>query len=218
MDQQHEQEWKTRKLRVDPRLRAAGWRLTKFDPSRSLESYDRCAIEEYETNNDPADYALCVGGKILGIVEAKKVTLGPQNVLTQAERYSRGCESNPLNYSGFRVPFLYSTNGEIIWHHDIRHQHSRSRLIAGVHTPEALLEMLQRDFDTSCKTLLALPNVHQRLRPYQIEANSAIEAAIANRKREMLVAMATGTGRTFTMVNQVSHPGIACAFPLRLLR
>ena len=37
--------------------------------------------------NGPADYALSVGGEIVGIVEAKKLTLGPQNVLSQAERY-----------------------------------------------------------------------------------------------------------------------------------
>ena len=37
-----------------------------------------------------ADYALVVDGQLLGVVEAKKVTLGPQNVLTQAERYSKG--------------------------------------------------------------------------------------------------------------------------------
>lgn len=41
------------------------------------------------------------------------------------------------------------------------------------------------------------------LRPYQFEANTAVEEAIAERRRQMLVAMATGTGKTFTMVNQV---------------
>src|SRR5206468_1142764 len=47
------------------------------------------------------------------------------------------------------------------------------------------------------------PNNHPRLRPYQRDANDAIEAAIAGRKRQMLVAMATGTGKTFTLVNEV---------------
>jgi len=47
------------------------------------------------------------------------------------------------------------------------------------------------------------PNAHPRLRPYQIEANTAVEQAIAARRREMLVAMATDPGKTFTMVNQV---------------
>jgi type I restriction enzyme R subunit len=46
-------------------------------------------------------------------------------------------------------------------------------------------------------------NNHPRLRPYQIAANNEVEQAIADRKRLMLVAMATGTGKTFTLVNQV---------------
>jgi type I restriction enzyme R subunit len=50
---------------------------------------------------------------------------------------------------------------------------------------------------------LALPNQHPALRPYQRDANRAVEEAIADRKRQMLVAMATGTGKTFTTVNQV---------------
>jgi len=41
------------------------------------------------------------------------------------------------------------------------------------------------------------------MRPYQCEACDAIGLAIANRKLEMLVAMATGTGKTFTVVNLI---------------
>jgi len=41
------------------------------------------------------------------------------------------------------------------------------------------------------------------LRPYQLDACKAMEQAICNRKRQMLVAMATGTGKTFTLVNEV---------------
>jgi hypothetical protein len=57
---------------------------------------DRCAIEEYPTASGPADYALCLGGRIVAIVEAKKLTLGPQNVLSQAERYSKGISQPKL--------------------------------------------------------------------------------------------------------------------------
>ena len=71
----------------------------------------------------------------LGIVEAKKLTLGPQNVLIQAERYARGVNDSPFDFGGFRVPFLYSTNGEVIWFHDVRHPLNRSRRIAAFHTP-----------------------------------------------------------------------------------
>lgn len=193
----------TRKKLVDPRLKAAGWAVVPFDATRPLADFDRCAIEEYPTEHGPADYALCAGGRILGIVEAKKLTLGPQNVLTQVERYSKGVAGSSLNFGGFRVPFLYSTNGELIWHHDVREARNRSRRIAGFHTPDALTDAMNRELDTACQRLCDTPNDHPWLRPYQHEANDAIELAIADRKREMLVAMATGTGKTFTMVNEV---------------
>lgn len=196
-------EWLTRRKLIDPKLAAAGWTVGAFDPARSLASYDRCAIVEFPTENGPADYALCVGGKILGIVEAKKLSLGPQNVLSQAQRYSEGTTANPLHFGRFHVPFLYSTNGQVIWHHDVRHPNNRSRTIVGFPTPSALEESLARDFEGALATLSALPNNHPRLRPYQIECNAAIETAIAARRRKMLVAMATGTGKTFTLVNQI---------------
>lgn len=49
---------------------------------------------------------------------------------------------------------------------------------------------------------LALPNDQERLRNYQKLANAATEKAISEHKRQMLIAMATGTGKTFTTVNQ----------------
>jgi type I restriction enzyme R subunit len=63
--------------------------------------------------------------------------------------------------------------------------------------------MFERDTDEAINRLETTPNDHSKLRPYQIEANTAVEKAIADRKRQMLVAMATGTGKTFTLVNQV---------------
>jgi type I restriction enzyme, R subunit len=196
-------EYLTRKQIIDSKLRDAGWRVAPFQAERPLSAYDRCAIEEFPTESGPADYALCVDGKILGVVEAKKLSLGPQEVLVQAERYSRGVSSSPFDFNGFRVPFLYSTNGEVIWNHDVRHPLNRSHQVGAFHAPEALREFLERDIEVATDVLLALPNDHTRLRPYQREANAAIERAIANRKRQMLVAMATGTGKTFTMVNEV---------------
>ncbi|MBI4529294.1 MAG: DEAD/DEAH box helicase family protein [Deltaproteobacteria bacterium] len=198
-----ESERQTRGGRIDPELSWAGWKVVAFDPKKPLSAYNKCAVKEFPTENGPADYALCSAGKVLGVVEAKKVSLGPQNVLTQAERYSKGATTNPLNFRGYRVPFLYSTNGEVIWHHDVRYPLSRSRRISHFHTPGALTERLQQDFDKACQRLKSLPNNHQLIRPYQVEANTAVEQAISDQKRHMLLAMATGTGKTFTMVNQI---------------
>src|SRR6266571_4364434 len=203
MHPQDEREWQTRETRIDGRLKAQGWKVVPFDPSRELSSYRNHAIEECPTDYVPADYVLVSNGRNLAVVEAKKLSLGPQNVLIQAERYSRGASSNPFNFDGLHVPFLYATNGEVLWFHDIRYDLNRSRPIHDFHTPAALEEMLGRDFEAACSRLISLPNNHDRLRPYQADANAAVEKAIIDRKRQMLVAMATGTGKTFTTVNQV---------------
>jgi type I restriction enzyme, R subunit len=198
-----ESEWLTRKLSIDPKLKSWGWTVIPFDSATLADQRGCYAIAEYPSANGPADYALVVNGRVLGIVEAKKLTLGPQGVLTQAERYARGLPVGLFDFRGLRAPFLYSTNGEIIWFHDVRHPFSRSRKVSAFHTPAALQELLSRDLDVSVSSLTSNTEWHPRLRPYQIEANQAIDEAIAERKRLMLLAMATGTGKTFTMVNQM---------------
>ncbi len=198
-----ESEWVSRKKRIDPRLAASGWQVTPFDATVPVTSYLRHAVTEFPTENGPADYALVVGGRLLGIVEAKKLSLGPQNCLTQAERYSRGVADSPFDFRGYRVPFLYSTNGEVLWSHDVRHPLNGSRRISRFHTPAALAELIDRDFEAACQRLAATPNFNPpKVRIYQADANAAVEGAIAARKRQMLVAMATGTGKTVTLVNQ----------------
>jgi type I restriction enzyme, R subunit len=179
-------------------LNARGWVCAAAPGARNP-----CRTEEHETANGPADYALCVDGEVAGIIEAKKLSIGPQGVLTQAERYARGLAGGPYNFGGIRVPFLYSTNGEAIWFWDARHPLNRSRQVADFHTPSAFREMLGRDLDAECARLLVTPNADPGMRPYQGAAIAAIERAIADRKRRMLVAMATGTGKTRTLVNQV---------------
>lgn len=198
----HESEWLTRKKRIDPKLKALGWKVVPYQVDADLSSYSRHAIEEFPTANGPADYVLVVDGQLLGVIEAKKLSLGPQGVLLQAERYSKGVADSPFNFRGFRVPFLFSTNGEVVWFHDVRHELELSRKVAAFFTPGALAELIQTDIEAAYDRLQQLANNHPRLRPYQIEANDAVEDAIIRRKRQMLLAMATGTGKTFTTVNQ----------------
>src|SRR5262245_5264519 len=116
MTNSEESEWQTRKRRIDPRLDALGW---KRGPGATSPQPHR--TEEHETQNGPADYALWLDRNVIGVVEAKRLTIGPQNVLTQAERYASGLTGSPFNFAGLRAPFLYSTNGEVVWFHDVRH-------------------------------------------------------------------------------------------------
>ena len=68
----------TRKERIDARLRSPvlDWTIIPNDEVRDFSSLTRHAVEEYPTETGPADYALFVDGKLLGIIEAKKVSLG----------------------------------------------------------------------------------------------------------------------------------------------
>lgn len=194
---QQEAEWLTRKRRIDPALDAAGWRRARGRPGAGA-----WRTEEEPTANGPADYALWLDGEVVAIVEAKKVGTATQGVLTQAERYARGLRGSPHNHGGLRCPFLYATNGALVYFRDVRHAHNRSRQVARFHTPGALRELLAHDADAAYSRLLATPHDHPRLRPYQRDANRAVEQALAERKRRLLVAMATGTGKTVTFVNE----------------
>src|SRR5437867_13247965 len=85
-----EAEWLTRKSRIDARLKQRGWHLVCFSPDLNLKTLDRTAVEELPTANGPADDALFVDGRLLGITEAKKVTGNTQNVVGQVMGYARG--------------------------------------------------------------------------------------------------------------------------------
>lgn len=142
-----ESEAATRRRRIDPKLVAAGWSVVPYRPELAAAPPSRSAVEEWPTTAGPADYALTDGHGVCGVVEAKKLTVGPEGVLTQAERYSRGIRVTPMIRSEFGVPFLYSTNGEQIYFHDVRGEQSHSRVVAGFHTPTALAELLRSDTD-----------------------------------------------------------------------
>lgn len=84
----HENEWLTRKKRIDSKLRALDppWTIVPYEEGMDLSALNCHAVEELPTANGFADYALFVKGQLLGFIEAKKVTVSPQNVLEQAKR------------------------------------------------------------------------------------------------------------------------------------
>ncbi len=104
----NEAEWLTRKKRIDTKLRSLSpqWKIIRYYEGLDLSALHCVAVEEFPTANGPADYALFVNGILLGIIEAKKVTVNPQNVLEQAKRYAEGALNGPGNWNGYHVPFL----------------------------------------------------------------------------------------------------------------
>ena len=77
-----ESEREKRIRRIDPKLKAAGWTPQVFRSVDESKLVKAGAIREYPTANGPADYALCDAREVRGVVEAKKLAVGPQEVLT----------------------------------------------------------------------------------------------------------------------------------------
>jgi type I restriction enzyme R subunit len=188
-------ESQTRKQLIDPRLRADGWRVVSYEGWLAGDRTAADAVEEHPTDSGPGDYLLYLDGRPVADVEAKKVEVNPQEVIGQAKRYSRTLADSPFHFGEARIPFVYSTNGYLIYHADLRSSLVAQREVARFHTPQALRERLARDEAAADLFLREHPIVDPD-RPYQQAAISAIETGVRNGKRKMMVAMATGTGKT----------------------
>ncbi len=185
----------TRRKLIDRALTDVGWRVVSLAHWQAGDRTAADAVEEYPTDSGPADYLLFLDGKPVADVEAKKLEVGPQNVVEQAKRYARTLADSPYRFGEFRIPFVYSTNGELIYTCDLRDPLARTRQITRFHTPDALREFLSRDLSAADLWLRTNP-IADPDRYYQREGIAAIENNIRNGKRQMMAAMATGTGKT----------------------
>lgn len=195
----------TRRDRINKKLRALNppWEIVPYRDGLDTRQLERHAVEEYPTASGPADYALFVQGRLLGIIEAKRISVGAEQ-LKQAKRYSQTTFQGVGNWRGYRVPFLFSSNGELVYFLDVRQEKNLHRQITSFHSADALAELFKRD-DESCDRWFAENAIAEntRLRPYQEQAIAATEQAIARGLRQLLIAMATGTGKTFCTVSQI---------------
>jgi type I restriction enzyme R subunit len=111
----------------------------------------------------------------------------------------------------FKVPFVFATNGRDflqqlrtksgIWFCDLRRSQNLSRPLNTWYSPQGLLDLLQQDIDLAHQKLQQEGfNYNLELREYQIKAIEEIEAKLSEDIRSILVAMATGTGKTKTCI------------------
>ena len=212
-------ELETRRL-IDQQLREAGWEadtasLTWQSGARPERGRMR-AIAEWPAGSGRADYVLFAGLTPLAVVEAKRRNKGVAGAIEQAKRYSRDFElSEDLGAAGgpwgdYQIPFLFSTNGRPyfkqlaaesgVWFLDGRLDTDHPRAVDGWYTPEGLLALVRQEETTANERLDAEPTDYLPLRGYQKDAIAAVEGAIRVGDREVLVAMATGTGKTRTAI------------------
>ena len=201
-------EKQTRQKLIDLKLNKQGWEIVDFKDDLNLMNLNNVAVRELPTKEGFADYALFVKGQLLGIIEAKKISVGSKNVIEQAKRYSKDVIQGSGIWREYKVPFLYATNGETIHFLDIRNETNIQREILEFHNAVALDEKFQQE-KINFKTWLdknpieSYYNSDKQLYPFQQKAINAAENAILDQKREMMLAMATGTGKTFTILSLI---------------
>ncbi len=216
------------RILIDQQLNDAGWEadsdtLTYKNGSRPAKGKNIAIAEwptEYQGQKGRADYVLFADLIPIGIVEAKRENTNVAGKISQAERYSRGLNIAPeqgiwADGEGghYQVPFVYSCNGRPYvrqlaeqsgtWFRDVRHPANVSRALAGFHSAKGLLDKLKRQQSKAEKKLAQEPFGYLKLRPYQQKAIEALEVHLAKQQRQALLAMATGTGKTRTIVGLI---------------
>ncbi len=205
---------------IDRQLAATGWtvdsKTIRYAKGSRPQKGKNIAIAEWPTDSGPADYVLFIGLMPVAVVEAKKQTVDVAGAIGQAKRYSRDYvfKSDEVSPGGpwrkYKIPFLFSTNGRPflkqlktksgIWFLDTRREANHPRALVSWYKPLGLKQLLSQDVAEAEQQLESESSDYLPLRYYQRDAVQAVEDAIKSGQREMLVAMATGTGKTRTCI------------------
>lgn len=184
-------------------------------------------ISEWPTNsafskNGYADYAFFIGEKLVALMDAKKVSEDVASTIdVQVKDYAKHIKEEHKRYTiglwdEYQVPFLFASNGRAfleqlrtksgIWFLDARKSANQSYPIRNWFSPSDLKEKLGQDIDQANENLATYNDSFMEdptglnLRDYQIRAINKATEAIVNGNRTALLAMATGTGKTRTVL------------------
>jgi len=189
----------TRAYRIDVLLKEAGWSLSRPEDREFPITGMPDADGEF-TRPGRVDYVLWDdNGKPLGLVEAKRASKDARSGQHQAKLYADCLEKQ----FGQR-PVIFYSNGYQTWlWDDFKDFGHPPREVMGFYTKEELRLLVQRR--VSRKTLATQAINHDIVdRYYQERAIRAIaEAFEKDRRRKALLVMATGAGKTRTVVGLV---------------
>ena len=231
--QRQKSEAETRYM-IDEQLRQVGWEANtqeiRYAKGARPKKGRNMAIAEWPTDSTVskkgyADYALFVGTKLVGIIEAKAEHKDIPSVIDyQGKDYPRNIRREDAEYQigawgEFKVPFTFATNGRPyleqfktksgIWFLDLRESSNVPMALHGWISPEGIMERLEKDIQAGNEALQEMPydlltdKDGLNLREYQVKAIKAAEKAVIDGQREILIAMATGTGKTRTVLGMI---------------
>lgn len=194
VDDRDYSEAETRDLFIDLLLREAGWPLA--------DERDR----EFKVTgmpNEPGvgyvDYVLWgADGLPLAVIEAKRTRKSAAHGQQQAKLYA-----DCLEAEFGRRPVTFYTNGYEHWLWDDGAGYP-PREVQGFYTRDELELMIQRRA-TRTPLSTSLVNTEIAGRPYQVRAIKAVDDAFDKKQREALLVMATGSGKTRTVIALVDQ-------------
>lgn len=188
------------------------------------------AIAEWPTlssagNKGRADYALFAGEKLVAVIEAKAEHKDIPSVIDyQCKEYAQNIRPEDEKYvittwGKYKAPFVFATNGRPylaqletksgIWFLDLRESANMPKALRGWISPDGMMKLLESDIEKADKALQTLSYDFLRdkdglnLRQYQLNAIQAAENAVINGQKNILLAMATGTGKTRTVLGMI---------------
>lgn len=184
---------------IDTKLEQSGWIIQNMR-ELNITAGIGVAIREFPTSTGPVDYVLFVGGKPVGVIEAKK-NEGGENITAVEEQSSRYAHS-ALKYVNidYRIRFVYEATGKLIRFTDYDDVNYRSRTVFSFHRPETLRYLLSQA-STIRNNMKQFPPLDERVfRKCQINAIKNLDRSFAENRPKALVQMATGAGKTFTAI------------------
>ena len=178
----------TRKIYIDTLLREVGWdpngkNVHEFPLKNCMPKGDGSLVDGF------VDYVLWGDdGKPLAVVEAKRTRRDPRVGQHQAKLYADG-----LHKEYGQRPVIFYSNGFNTWMWDDLNYPPRA--VYGFYSKDELQLLIQRrTFKKELKTQLI--NNHITDRYYQHEAIRNVTEALTTNHRNVLLVMATGTGKT----------------------
>ena len=186
---------------IDKKLEQSGWVIQNF-AQVNIGAALGVAVREYPTDTGPVDYALFIDGEPVGVIEAKKSSIG-ENITVVEEQSARYATSSFkwINRE-YTIRFAYEATDKLIKFTDYKDIKYRSRRVFSFHRPEHLKSLLQAS-DTIRNNMKHFPILDTiGFRECQINAINNMDVSFADNRPRALVQMATGAGKTFTAITE----------------
>ncbi|MEI7368953.1 DEAD/DEAH box helicase family protein [Pectobacterium sp. 1950-15] len=196
-------EAQTRAALIDQQLAQSGWNVK--DPTQVIEEFNILTVKptgvaepspSYQSHQF-SDYVLLgKDGKPLAVIEAKNIGRDAALGREQAKQY---CYSIQKQLGG-ELPFCFYSNG--LEHYFWELENTPPRKVVGFPTRDDLerFAYIRRNRKPLTQAFI---NTSIAGRDYQIHAIRAVLEGIEQKKRDFLLVMATGTGKTRTCIAMV---------------